>query len=172
MVLNNRSCVLFIDDDPDILWALEHLATQEGYQVITASDGKVALSSAQLDQVDAIFTDIEMRPMNGIHFLQELRRLGHETPVVFITGHATPQNLKSALQLGAVDFIEKPFQFNTVRNVAYRVIEMGIRQKESQRISQNAAPRELTGSEFKSLKRHRRVLELLRIQNHRKRSAG
>lgn len=171
MSTNGRSTILFIDDEPDILECLTMIMKGEGYNILTALDPATALAMPELSQVDAIFSDFRMEKSDGIEFLKALRISGHDIPVVFITGHTSTDIVKSALQLGAIDFIDKPFNPNTIKDVSTRIIEIGVRKREAQRIIDIAQNRTLTHKEATQLKRHQRSIELLKICNFQKRSS-
>ncbi len=106
------SRILVVDDSRFIRTTIAHLLEAEGADVIQADDGMPALQSLQENSVDVILTDYHMPEMNGIAFVQELRGIPDHTstPVLFLTA-AEDRNLAArALNAGANDFIQKPFE--------------------------------------------------------------
>ncbi|MDW7694076.1 hybrid sensor histidine kinase/response regulator [Flammeovirgaceae bacterium SG7u.111] len=107
--------ILLADDEEanrDIIIHILSTAEDE-YNFVTASDGKEMVEVALKENPDLIISDWEMPRMNGLEAMQELKK--HEatenTPVIMCTGvMITPQNLKQALQAGAVDYIRKPIE--------------------------------------------------------------
>jgi DNA-binding response OmpR family regulator len=87
------------------------LLTRAGCDAQTALDAEKALRLAQTEMFDLITLDVEMPGINGFELFQRLKQIPHlkETPVVFVSGRATIENQQHALDLGAADFIEKPF---------------------------------------------------------------
>ncbi len=79
--------VLVVDDDPGIRDALRMILEYEGYQVLTAADGKTALASLDADSVDAVLLDIKMPGMDGLEILDRIAERDAAPPVLMISGH-------------------------------------------------------------------------------------
>jgi Response regulator containing CheY-like receiver, AAA-type ATPase, and DNA-binding domains len=80
----------------------------EGYQVLTAADGKTALSSLDSERVDAVLLDIKMPGMDGLETLDRIAEREAAPPVLMISGHGDIATAVEATRRGAVDFLEKP----------------------------------------------------------------
>lgn len=108
--------VLVVDDDHDIVSALQKRLTWMGHEVLTAEDGEQALKLAIEDQPDLMLLDIELPGLSGLDVLKRLaeRRSSvppHVTPeVVVITAFGTIDRAVEAIRLGACDFLTKPFE--------------------------------------------------------------
>ncbi len=114
-----KTTVLVIDDDPDICVALEMLLKYEGFEVWTASNGKLALARLDKEQAagrapDLILTDVKMPDMDGLALLDRVRERANPPPVVMISGHGDVATAVDAVKRGAVDFLEKPLDQNRV----------------------------------------------------------
>src|SRR5205823_919433 len=79
--------VLVVDDDPGIRDALRMILEYEGYQVLTAADGKTALASLDADSVDAVLLDIKMPGMDGLEILDRIAEREAAPPVLMLSGH-------------------------------------------------------------------------------------
>jgi two-component system nitrogen regulation response regulator NtrX len=100
--------VLVVDDDPGIRDALRMILEYEGYQVLTAADGKTALASLDAESVDAVLLDIKMPGMDGLEILDRIAERDAAPPVLMISGHGDIATAVEATRRGAVDFLEKP----------------------------------------------------------------
>jgi two-component system nitrogen regulation response regulator NtrX len=100
--------ILVVDDDPGIRDALRMILEYEGYQVLTASDGKTALASLDADTVDAVLLDIKMPGMDGLETLDRIVEREGAPPVLMISGHGDIATAVEATRRGASDFLEKP----------------------------------------------------------------
>jgi DNA-binding response OmpR family regulator len=87
------------------------ILTRAGCEAQSALDVKKALRLAQTEDFDLITLDVDIPGLNGFELFQRLKQIPHakDTPIVFVSGAATIENQQRALELGAVDFIEKPF---------------------------------------------------------------
>ncbi|GIL16485.1 MAG: hypothetical protein BroJett040_02360 [Oligoflexia bacterium] len=106
-----KPTLLIVDDENDIRYTLNLLFQSVGVNCISAADGESALELVQqYHPIDAIISDINMPNMDGIEFLEKMRQVGIYIPLVFLSGRASKQDAVRALQLGAHDFIEKPYE--------------------------------------------------------------
>jgi DNA-binding NtrC family response regulator len=100
--------LLVADDEKNIRATLATTFKLEGYRVETAENGKQALELVEGGGIDAIVLDLQMPELDGLETIAELRRRGHEQPVIFLTAHGSVERAVEAVRLGAFDFIEKP----------------------------------------------------------------
>jgi signal transduction histidine kinase len=108
--------ILIVDDTPENIRFLSTLLIDQGYQVRKALTGKMALTAAQASTPDLILLDINMPQMNGYETCQLLKQ-NDETasvPVIFLSALNDVVDKVKAFQVGGVDFISKPFQFEEV----------------------------------------------------------
>ncbi|RPH38239.1 MAG: DNA-binding response regulator [Desulfobulbaceae bacterium] len=101
--------ILIIDDEPYLLEKLVSVLTSEHYTVETADDGKVGLEKIWNDTYDLILLDIMLPGMNGLEILSEIRAAGIITPVLMLTAKGDIDDKVAGLNLGADDYLAKPF---------------------------------------------------------------
>lgn len=104
-----RKRILVVEDDLSILTGLSMGLRYEGFEILQAQDGKRALARAIDDAPDLIVLDIMMPSMNGFEVLQELRRRHIGVPVVVLSAKSTEADRVMGLDLGADDYVVKPF---------------------------------------------------------------
>ena len=100
--------ILVVDDEKDIVSALEIYLKAEGYRVLTAYNGREALSVAAREDVHLILMDIMMPVMDGIDATVELRKT-YNLPVILLTAKSEDNDKILGLNIGADDYITKPF---------------------------------------------------------------
>ncbi|MBI2606147.1 MAG: response regulator [Deltaproteobacteria bacterium] len=102
--------VLVVDDDDDLRSVLRSALEASGYLVTTVANGKLALHLVSLDKFDCVVSDIRMPEMNGIELLHSIKRGMPGLPVILMTGFSELTETKEAYELGADEFIPKPFR--------------------------------------------------------------
>jgi DNA-binding response OmpR family regulator len=109
--------VLVIDDDEQIRAAVQRALEAEGFRVEEADDGPTALRAASSRPPDAVVLDLGLPSMSGIEVLGELRRTS-SVPILVLSGRAEEADRVAALELGADDYVVKPF---LARELAARI---------------------------------------------------
>jgi DNA-binding NtrC family response regulator len=110
----NESTVLLVDDEEDFVEVLAERLEARGLTVDTAGNGELALEKARKRPFDAILLDMAMPGMNGIDTLQGLLQINPDLQVILLTGRATLGQAVEAMKLGALDFLEKPADIETL----------------------------------------------------------
>lgn len=100
--------ILVVDDEKDIVSALEIYLKAEGYRVLSAGNGKEALSVAAREDVHLILMDIMMPVMDGLTAMAQLRQTSN-VPVILLTAKGEDTDKVLGLNVGADDYITKPF---------------------------------------------------------------
>jgi CheY-like chemotaxis protein len=108
-----KPCVLVIDDSPATLTMLNELL-RSSYRVLAARDGQTGLLILKEQKVDLILLDIAMPGLSGFDVLKQLRKDNNQIPVIIITASEQPKDQVKGMALGAVDFLRKPFNKQTV----------------------------------------------------------
>ena len=110
--------VLIVEDEKNIVDILRFNLQKEGYATLEAYDGKAGLDLALQENPDLILLDLMLPVMNGFEVCRTIRDKGLNTPVLIITARETEQDKILGLELGADDYITKPF---SVRELMARV---------------------------------------------------
>ncbi|MBN9509184.1 MAG: sigma-54-dependent Fis family transcriptional regulator [Alphaproteobacteria bacterium] len=141
--------ILIVDDEPDIRLLVEGILRDEGYETRQAGDSDAALAAFRIRRPGLVVLDVWLQgsKLDGIGILQALHREEPQVPVVMISGHGTIEMAVSAIQHGAYDFIEKPFQSDRLLLVVRRALEAAQLARENAELRLRAGPEmELTGS--------------------------
>ena len=114
----DRKKVLIVEDEKNIVDILRFNLQKEGYTTLEAYDGKAGLELALGENPDLILLDLMLPVMNGFEVCRTIRDKGLNTPVLIITARETEQDKILGLELGADDYITKPF---SIRELMARV---------------------------------------------------
>jgi len=119
--------ILIVDDEAEILSALQTHFEMDGYPVETASSAREALDKIRSQAYQVVYTDINMPGMDGLELLEEIRKIRGETLVVMITAYSTLMKVIQSRVEGAFDYILKPFrdlsEVDEVMGKAFRHLE-------------------------------------------------
>src|SRR5262249_26629099 len=112
--------VLVVDDDPDLLKGL-HRLLREKYEVFLAANGDEALEVLRREQVSVVILDMLMPQLDGQAVLREIRERGDGPSVIVVS--ARPDLIAASMQLGADDFLAKPFAIGKLEQKIERFLE-------------------------------------------------
>ncbi len=101
--------IMLVEDNETIILGLEYLLSREGYQVVTAKDRKQALAGLEQGGLDLVVLDVALPDGSGFDVCREVREQGH-TPVIFLTAMDEERYVVKGLDMGADDYIVKPFR--------------------------------------------------------------
>jgi len=101
--------VLVVEDEPEIAFGLEAALRFEGYEVEVVDNGTIAVRRGTENGFDIILLDVMLPGQSGFEVCRELRRSGVETPIIFLTARAIETDRVTGLELGANDYVTKPF---------------------------------------------------------------
>ena len=107
--------LLLVDDDESLLEVLAHQLRELGYDVRTAKNGEEALASFRKSPTEILVTDVMLPDTDGITLLGKIKRMAPETIVVVITAYGDVEDAIKACQLGADDYLTKPFSKEQLR---------------------------------------------------------
>jgi len=141
--------VLIVDDEADIRNIISDLLSDEGYSPRTAYDADSAFAAIEAAAPDLIILDIWLQGsrMDGIEILKSVKRDNPGIPIVIISGHGNIEVAVAAVQQGAYDFIEKPFNMNQLLVVVARALEASRLRRENARLrAAEASSGNLVGS--------------------------
>jgi DNA-binding response OmpR family regulator len=109
------SRILVVEDEPDLAFALEDDLKVEGYEVEVARDGESAARRVRGEQWDLVLLDVMLPGKDGFEVCRELRRAGVRTPIIMLTAKAQETEKILGLELGADDYVTKPFSPRELR---------------------------------------------------------
>jgi two-component system response regulator FlrC len=112
--------LLIAEDDRDLRDALCITLEIAGYAVISAADGREALSAMAGQSVGLVISDIQMPVLDGLGLLREIRRLHAQVPVVLMTAFGDIEHAVEALHEGASDYLAKPFESKRLLQLVQR----------------------------------------------------
>jgi DNA-binding NtrC family response regulator len=105
----DRGKILVIDDEQIVLESVSRILTDDGYHVDVTPSGRDGLQRATQGDYALVLTDIRMPDIGGMRVLRDLKRAKPFIPVIMITGYASIPSAVQAINLGAADYLEKPF---------------------------------------------------------------
>jgi DNA-binding response OmpR family regulator len=119
--MKTRNKVLLVDDEAAIRKILGIKLRVSGYDVVAAPDGEKALELIDSAKPDLVLLDVLMPGIDGFQVLERLRARSNLPVIVF---SARPENAKHALNLGANDYIDKPFDVDEVVKIVFRILRV------------------------------------------------
>ncbi|HLE25609.1 MAG TPA: sigma-54 dependent transcriptional regulator, partial [Thermodesulfobacteriota bacterium] len=133
-MMQEKSKILVVDDEPGMRTFLEIILRKEGYSVETASDGMKALDNINNNVFDLAILDMLMPVMNGIEVLKRIIEKSPETTVIIITAFASHETAIEAMKLGAYDYITKPFKIDEIKLVIKKALDKKGLERENLRL--------------------------------------
>ena len=117
--------ILVVDDDERVLFVLRRtlLAFQNGYEIVTAQDGREALNKAKESPFDLLITDLKMPGVDGVTLTQAIRDLNSDTVVVWITAYGCTRVSDEATRLSVHECLEKPLRIDEIRRVVREALK-------------------------------------------------
>jgi DNA-binding response OmpR family regulator len=134
-----RMVVLLAEDDPLILLTLETFFTKEGYEVITAANGREALRLFETNAPDVIITDMMMPFYSGLEIIARIKGGFIKQPIIIVLSALGQENsVKEAFELGVDDYVTKPFSLVELSLRLKRLINMHATHHYSLKIKEGA----------------------------------
>jgi DNA-binding response OmpR family regulator len=106
--------ILVVDDEPFITDIVQKILVTQGYEVVTASDGKEAFDVFEENQFDLVLMDMMMPAWNGNKTFHEMRRIAPDVKILFMTGFDKTETLPELLKMGAIGCLSKPFNMENL----------------------------------------------------------
>ncbi len=123
--------ILIVDDEQSMRELLSLLLRKEGYEVVTAENGAAALKAIQREIFDLVITDLKMPQFDGMALLKSVKEVSPDTIVIIITAFGTTEGAERARNLGAYDYIGKPFNNDEIKLVIHNALEKRHLRKEN-----------------------------------------
>ncbi|MCO6476301.1 MAG: response regulator [Phaeodactylibacter sp.] len=127
MTDKTKTRILLVDDEPNILVALEYLVKKEGYQAFKAENGEQALRLMPRSQPHMVILDVMMPGMDGFEVARQIRADARydNTRIIFLTAKGTQEDRFKGYATGGEVYITKPFDNDELINTINEVIEFG-----------------------------------------------
>ena len=116
--------ILIVEDEPKMLRLLELNLADDGYTTRTASTAENGLKILASDRIDLVLSDVKLPGMNGLEFLQAVKRANAAIPVVMMTAYGTVETAVEAMKDGASDFVLKPFSIEEIKLIVRKELEV------------------------------------------------
>ncbi len=162
--------ILIAEDDPSLLRALEALFRREKISTDGVCDGKDALQYLTLSEYDAAVLDVMMPGLSGFEVLAGARRAGVKTPVLFLTAKSEVEDRVAGLDLGAEDYLTKPFDVRELLARVRALTRRGSEQKSASltvgNTSLNTVSFRLTGPKGEAIPASKEYQCLLLLMRH------
>lgn len=122
---NSAKKLLLIDDNKNFLYAFSQLLKRDGFDILTAKNGYDALRMVEYEEPDLILCDLMMPGMNGFEMKQALNERGcsRQVPFIYVTARSSREDRQRAKDLGAAEFMTKPFDYDDLLSEIARAIE-------------------------------------------------
>lgn len=117
-----KAKLLVVDDEQVVCESCSRIFTGQGFEVETSTDSYQGLRLATEGDFAAILLDFKMPVMDGIEFLEALRKTNPNVPVIMITGYSTVPSAAAAMRMGARDYIPKPFTPDEILTAVRRIV--------------------------------------------------
>ena len=115
--------VLIVDDDFYSLGVLKEVLRNKGCKVLDFANPSSALEELKKEKVDLVLSDLKMPEMDGIHFMNLVKKMHPSVPVIMITGFASIDTAVSAIKWGAFDYLKKPYEIPKIYDVIERALQ-------------------------------------------------
>ena len=119
-----KKTVLVIDEEKDLSPLYQDNVEEEGYRVLATGDIEKALFMAKTLSPNLVLMDTDNPQTKGVEFLRDLRKGNKEVPVVMVTGCGTLEDAREAMELGAYDYITKPFDVTFLKSIIKEALEV------------------------------------------------
>jgi DNA-binding NtrC family response regulator len=126
--------LMLVDDEPAVLSALKRVFRAAPYAIHAAENGLKALDLLQEHKIDAALVDLQMPEMSGLELLEQIRKRWPWVQVIILTGFGGVKEAVEAIQLGAVDFLQKPFENETIEARMNQIFHIWSLEQENRRL--------------------------------------
>ena len=122
--------LLFVDDEEGITNSLKGFFQQRGFTTRAVNSGEEALKVIKTDRPDIVFLDIRMKGMNGLNALAKIKEIDSKIKVIMLTILEEKETALKAKELGADEYITKPFRVGYLEEVVIKKIQELMKEKE------------------------------------------
>jgi DNA-binding NtrC family response regulator len=121
--------ILVVDDDAIVVKSCKRILEAEGFEVLTVPSADEALETIKKYDFDLLLIDVKMPKHDGMFLMREIKKDLPEIPIIVMSGYPTPETVADVLELGATQFIPKPFRPDELIKTIHQVIESGLKKR-------------------------------------------
>ena len=116
--------ILIVEDEAKMRRLLELNLGEDGFTTFSAGDAETGLKLLRENSIDLVLTDLKLPGMNGLEFLQTIKRQNASLPVVVMTAFGSVETAVEAMKAGASDYVLKPFSLTEMRMVIHKELDV------------------------------------------------
>jgi len=136
-----KPLLLVVDDETAVLSIIRRIGENEGFEVVTCTDGRQGLEIAEARHPDLVMVDLRMPEVGGLEIVRALRAADAKALIVLMTGHGSIDSAVEAVKLGAADYLTKPFDLQRLKDTFGRVREESERRERMMAVDREVAKR-------------------------------
>lgn len=125
MTDTGKKAILVVDDEITVCKSIRSALVQEDYDIDLALSGEEALQKERTKKYDVMIVDLMMPGISGLDLLRSIKNTNPSVRVIMVTGYPTMKNTLQAMQIGAFDFLPKPFLPADLRNLVAKALAAG-----------------------------------------------
>jgi DNA-binding NtrC family response regulator len=118
------STILIVEDELKMARLLELNLAEEGYATLAAQDAETGLKLVRQEKIDLVLTDLKLPRMDGLEFLQAVKRSNAQMPVILMTAYGTVETAIEAMKAGASDYVLKPFSMEEIKLIIHKELDV------------------------------------------------
>lgn len=122
-MINGRPLILAVDDEENIRNLITYTFEEHNLEVMTAENGKAAITILENNPIDVIITDLLMPTMTGLALIREMKKRKSAIPIIIITAYGNTEMVKEIIAEGVFRLIEKPLDFDILVPIVQDAIE-------------------------------------------------
>jgi DNA-binding NtrC family response regulator len=120
--MKKKPIILVVDDEKIVLELFRRILKKKEYTVLTANNDKEALELVEKEKPDLVILDLQLPGISGIEVLRRIKKIDENIEVIVITGYGTKKTVKTAMKLGAYDYITKPLDINYLSSLIKKAL--------------------------------------------------
>ena len=122
-MINGKPLILAVDDEENIRNLITYTFEEHNLEVMTAENGKAAITILENNPIDVIITDLLMPTMTGLALIREMKKRKSAIPIIIITAYGNTEMVKEIIAEGVFRLIEKPLDFDILGPIVQDAIE-------------------------------------------------
>ena len=122
-MINGKPLILAVDDEENIRNLITYTFEEHNLEVMTAENGKAAITILENNPIDVIITDLLMPTMTGLALIREMKKRKSASPIIIITAYGNTEMVKEIIAEGVFRLIEKPLDFDILVPIVQDAIE-------------------------------------------------